>query len=202
MTEDELARLIDRNSQVETVTPETGIDAGLQLAKVANNAGIRWAFAGGIAMHIYGYVRATTDVDMIAAALLELESKKKLSFGGESYLVEVDRSMITVGWIVRNDEHAEFYTTALAEALEIKDGLRIISPEWLVIIKHLAGRPKDRLDLIWLLQANQLVDRKKVVVNIKKVLGKYASYLINDLQSDFDYADLLVMRGERSKYES
>lgn len=201
MTQDDLARLIERNSQVETVTTETGVEAGLKLAGIANRAEIRWAFAGGIAMHIYGYVRATSDVDMIGSELLGLESKKKLSFGGESYLVEVGERVITVDWIVRNDEHAEFYMTALAEALEIKSGLRIIAPEWLVIIKHLAGRPKDQLDLIWLLQADELVNRQKVVANIKKVLGKYASYLIQDLQSEFDYADLLRMRGERSKYE-
>ena len=201
MTQDDLDRLIERNSRVETVTTETGIEAGLRLAEIANKAGIEWAFAGGIAMHIYGYVRATSDVDMIAGKLLDLESDKKLSFGGESYPVQIGEREVTVDWIVRDDEHTEFYMTALAEALEIKNGLKIISPEWLVIIKHLAGRPKDQLDLIWLLHADQLVNREKVVANVNKVLGKYAIYLIQDLQSEFDYADVLRMRGERSKYE-
>jgi len=89
----------------------------------------------------------------------------------------------------------------LADALEIKNGIRVISPEWMVILKHLAGRPKDQLDLIWLLQASDLVDREQVNINIEKVLGEYASYLIKDLQSEFDYADVLRMRGERNKYE-
>lgn len=201
MTQKDLEGLIERNSSVETVSTETGINAGLKLAELADKANIQWAFAGGIAMHIYGYVRATTDVDIIAGDLLNFESEKKLSFGGESYQVEVGENLITVDWIVRNDENAKFYVAALAEALEIRNGIRIISPEWLVILKHLAGRPKDQLDLIWLLQENSLVNRKLVVSNIEKVLGEYAIYLINALQSDFDYADVLRMRGERNKYE-
>lgn len=201
MTQKDLASLIERNRLVESVPTETGIAAGLKLAEIAEVDDIQWAFIGGMAMHIYGYVRATTDVDMIADRLLSLDSKKKLSFGGESYLVEVGDKVITVDWIVRNDDAAKFYQAALAEALKIPNGIRIIPPEWMVIIKHLAGRPKDQLDLIWLLQESDLVSREKVISNIEKVLGEYAIYLIKDLQSEFDYVDLLRMRGERNKYE-
>lgn len=200
MTQQDLEQLIDRNSAVETVTTETGINAGLKLAELADASNIPWAFAGGIAMHIYGYVRATTDVDVIAGELLNLESQKRLSFGGESYQVEVEQKFITVYWIVRNDEQVKFYLQALAEAIETKNRVKVITPEWMVILKHLAGRPKDQLDLIWLLQESDLVDRGRVIKNIEKVLGEYAVYLINDLQSDFDSADVLRMRGERSKY--
>ena len=201
MTQENLKRIIERNSRVETVSTEVGIEAGLTLAEIAAKDNIKWAFAGGIAMHIYGYVRATTDVDVIANDLLDLESDKNLSFGGESYRVKVGSRLITVVWIVRNDENTKFYVPALAEAVEVKNGIRIISPEWLVILKHLSGRPKDQLDLIWLLQESELVDRAVVEENIKRVLGEYATYLIKDLQSEFDYADLLKMRGERNKYE-
>lgn len=55
---------------------------------------------------------------------------------------------------------------ALADALEIENGIRIVSPEWLVILKHLSGRPKDQLDLIWLLQESDLVNREQVKENI------------------------------------
>lgn len=201
MTQEDLEQRIERNSTVETVSTETGISAGLKLAELAQKAKIPWAFAGGIAMHIYGYVRATTDVDVIAGEVLAIESTKILSFGGESYQVEVGDTLITVDWIVRNDGEAKFYFPALAEAIEVKTGIRVVSPEWMVILKHLAGRPKDQLDLIWLLQESNLVNREQVKKNIEKVLGEYAVYLINDLQSDFDYADVLRMRGERKKYE-
>jgi len=75
-------------------------------------------------MHIYGYVRATTDVDVIADESLGIESKKKLSFGGESYLIEVGDDIISVDWIVRDDESAKFYSAALTEAVEVKNGIR------------------------------------------------------------------------------
>ena len=201
MTQEDLKRIIERNSAIETVSTEMGIEAGLILAKVAANAGIAWAFAGGIAMHIYGYVRATTDVDVIAAELLDHNSDRNLSFGGESYRVAVGERLITVDWIVRTDENKKFYEMALADALEIENGIRIVSPEWLVILKHLSGRPKDQLDLIWLLQESDLVNREQVRENIQRVLGEYATYLIRDLQSEFDYADVLKLRGARNKYD-
>ena len=201
MTREYLEKLITRNSAVETISTEIGIEAGLTLAEIAEKENIAWAFAGGIAMHIYGYVRATTDVDVIADDLLNLESIKDLSFGGESYQVEIGKKLVTVDWIVRNDDDTKFYVAALVEALEVQNGIKIISPEWLVILKHLSGRPKDQLDLTWLLQESDLVNRQKVEENIKKVLGEYASYLIRDLQSEFDYADVIKMRGERNKYK-
>ena len=201
MTPEDLKRIIKHNSAIETVSTETGIKAGLILAEVAAQEGIAWAFAGGIAMHIYGYVRATTDVDVIAAKLLDHQSDRNLSFGGESYRVAVGERLITVDWIVRTDENKKFYEMALADALEIENGIRIVSPEWLVILKHLSGRPKDQLDLIWLLQESDLVNRAQVKENIQRVLGEYAIYLIRDLQSEFDYADVLKMRGARNKYE-
>ena len=201
MTADDLEKIIKSNSAKETVSTDVGIKAGLTLAELAEKAAIDWAFAGGIAMHIYGFDRATSDVDIISNDVLNLESTKNLSFGGESYQVEIGEKLITVDWIVRNDEFAKFYFPALAEAVKIAGSIRIIAPDWLVILKHLAGRPKDQIDLIWLLQENGLVNREKVVENIKSVLGEFAIYLINDLQSEFDYADVLKMRGERSKYK-
>ncbi|CAN5557069.1 MAG: hypothetical protein ACR2M8_11255 [Pyrinomonadaceae bacterium] len=53
MTQKDLEQLIERNSAVETITTEMGIHAGLQLAELAEKANIQWAFARGIAMHIY-----------------------------------------------------------------------------------------------------------------------------------------------------
>ncbi len=199
MTDSDINNLIRQNIARETVTTDEGIKAGSQLAN--NASGVAWAFAGGIAMHIYGYVRATTDVDVIADNDLELESVKQLSFGGSSYKVDLQGKSITVDWIVRNDENAKFYSEALKDVIVTEEGIRVVSPEWLVVLKHLAGRAKDKLDQTWLLQEAGLVDRDIVKSNIRRVLGEYASILINDIQSDFDYADVLTMRGERNKYD-
>lgn len=201
MTASDLEKIIKSNSSKETIPTDIGIKAGLLLAEIAEKEAIDWAFAGGIAMHIYGFDRATTDVDIVSNQALNIDSTETLSFGGESYRVEVGEKSVTVDWIVRNDEFSKFYFPALEKAVKIESGIRIIAPDWLVILKHLAGRPKDQLDLIWLLQQDALVDREKVIENIKSVLGEFAIYLLNDIQSEFDYADVVKMRGERSKYK-
>lgn len=178
-------------------------DVGVKAAEIASDLaeanGIVCALAGGIAMHIYGFTRATTDVDLIASEKLPLTSKKKLTFGGESYRIKVGKREVQVDAIVRNDELTAIYQAALADALETDANVKIISPEWMAILKHLAGRAKDKLDLIWLLQQDGLVDRKKVQKNLVKAIGKQSAFFVyEEMKSEFDYADFLKMR-ERSK---
>ena len=117
-------------------------------------------------------------------------------------MTEADDRSVTVDWIVRDDEQREFYEQALADAIPTDDGLWIVSPEWLVIIKYLASRVKDKLDLIWLLQADNLVNRELLITHLRKVLGEKASlFVIPEFQSEFNYADLLKMRETTSKYD-
>ena len=190
---------INSSSVKASIPTEVGIEAAEVTAKVAGENGIACALAGGIAMHIYGFTRATTDVDMLAQATLPMESHSELNFGGESYRVKVGRRIVSVDVIVRNDELKKIYETALAGALETDSDLKIISAEWLVVMKHYAGRAKDKLDLIWLLQQDGLVDRKQIEKNLVKAVGKKSAFFIfNELQSDFDYGDFLKLR-EKSK---
>lgn len=167
---------------------------------VANENNITIALAGGIAMHIYGFTRATTDVDMLAQAVLPLESQSKLSFGGENYQVNVSERTVSVDVIVRNDELAKIYETTLSQANETNIGINIISPEWLVVMKYFSALAKDKIDLIWLLQEDGLVDRKLIESNLTDAVGAQSAYFIySDLSSEFDYADFLKHR-EKSKY--
>lgn len=190
---------INTSSVKDSIPTEIGIEAAEVAAKVAGENGIACALAGGIAMHIYGFTRATTDVDMLAQTVLPLESHGELNFGGESYRVKVGKRTVSVDVIVRNDELQKIYETALAGALETDSDLKIISAEWLVVLKHYAGRAKDKLDLIWLLQQDGLVNRKLVERNLIKAVGKKSAFFIfKELQSDFDYADFLQLR-EKSK---
>jgi hypothetical protein len=154
------------------LTTEEGLKAAALIARQAGEEGVSCALAGGIAMHIYGYLRATQDVDMLASRRLNLPSEKVLSFGGESYTVQVVGRKITVDVIVRNDFFRDFYEAALSDAQPLPDGQRIITPEWMVILKYLAGRGKDVLDLLWLLKEPGLVDRAKVAQSIERVMGK------------------------------
>ncbi len=186
---------ISSSSVQASIPTEVGIEAAEVTAKVAGENGIACALAGGIAMHIYGFTRATTDVDILAKSTLPLESHGELNFGGESYRVKVGKRTVTVDVIVRNDELKKLYETALAGALETDSSLKIISAEWLVVMKHFAARAKDKLDVIWLLQQDGLVDRKLIEKNLVKALGKKSAFFVfKELKSDFDYADFLKLR--------
>jgi hypothetical protein len=148
-------------------------------------------------MHLYGFTRATTDVDVVADRELGLEAQRELSFGGKSYQVKLDHQTVTVDWIVRDDENAEWYEGALNATLDSGVGHPIIAPEWLVILKFFAGRGKDHLDLLWLLRQDELVDRSEVRRIITEVMGKkYAAIPLRDLDALFLEADVMRQRDE------
>lgn len=190
---------INSSTVKRSIPTEVGLEAAEIAADLAAQNNVACALAGGIAMHIYGFTRATSDVDIVATATLPLKRRKKLNIGGESYLIKVGRRVVQVDFIVRVDELAEIYKTALSEALETDASVKIISPEWMTILKHFAGRAKDRLDLIWLLQQDGLVDRKRIEKNLVKAIGKKAAFFVfKGMQSEFDYADFLKSR-EREK---
>ena len=191
---------VNSSSVKKSIPTEIGIEAAELVTKVAKEQNIAIALAGGIAMHIYGFTRATTDVDMLAQAVLPLPSVGELNFGGENYQVTVSERVVSVDVIVRNDELAKIYQTALNQAKETDIGIKIISPEWLVVLKYFSARAKDKIDVIWLLQEDGLVDRQLIESNLVDAVGKESAYFIfNDLKSEFDYADFIKHR-EKSKH--
>ncbi len=181
----------------QSISTETALKAANKIVKVAEKAKINWALAGGLAMHFYGFTRATKDVDLVASGLLNLPSVMSLSFGGETYEVKVGRKTIKVDWIVRADFFREFYENALRDCLEDEKGLRYLTPEWMVILKYIAGRGKDQIDLMWLLQQTDLVDRQLVCKLMIEVLGdKGAALPVRELERLFAQADLNKLRDE------
>lgn len=193
-----LQAIIRRNlSDKPALRTEDGLSALTQLAALAQQQQIRFALAGGLAMHLYGFNRATTNVDVLASGLLDLASERKLSFGGASYVVQLGELQVVVDWIVREDFFRNFYERALAEAVDSGIGHPILTPEWLVILKYLAGRSKDQLDLLWLLRAPGLVDRQRVQQLMIAVMGEFAAHLpLRELERLFLEADQLRMRDE------
>ena len=185
MPTDTRSLLANRKASIDTET-------ALLAAKIATRQakGIATAICGGLAMHLYGFVRATQDVDLVASALLDVTPDKEFSFGGVSFSVEAAGRRVTIDWIVRDDFFREFYETALAEAQDLGEGLHIITPEWLVTLKYIAGRGKDRIDLLWLLQQPQLVDRAQVLAHFDRVMGPLgASFPQRELERLFAQAD-------------
>lgn len=201
MTDEQKGRLqayIRRNLEEKpAISTEDGLRALEEVAKLARAAGIRYALAGGLAMHLYGFTRATTDVDVVAERLLDLAAQRELSFGGASYTVNVEHQLIPVDWIVRDDHDAEWYVGALDAAVDSGAGHPIITPDWLVVLKFFAGRGKDHLDLLWLLRQKDLVDRAEVRRIVSSVMGaKYAAIPLRDLDAIFLEADVMRQRDE------
>jgi hypothetical protein len=162
MSEEEYKELIERvlqNVANPTISTDVGVEAVKEVGQLAKQEDIRWAVAGGLAMHFYGSPRLTKDVDIIASQHLSLTPQHQLTFGGSSYTLQIGKYTVQVDWIVRNDGYEKYYKAALKEALELPNGLRVITPEWLVILKLNAGRQKDFDDIVFLLKQQKVVDR-------------------------------------------
>ena len=199
MSKEEIQALLRRNltPDKQSISTEEGLEVAKAAVKAAHEQGIVCALAGGLAMHLYGFTRATTDVDMVASAPLDWQAKDKLSFGGETYPASTGKREIDLDWIVRDDFFREFYEAALRDAIETDTGLHIISPAWMVILKYIAGRGKDQIDLQWLLQQPGLVDRDEVRTRMIEVMGEKAAALpLRELERLFQQADISNVRTE------
>ena len=202
MSEEELQAFVERNLTAKTVSTATGLKVAEEIKRIADRENVEFAIAGGLAMHLYGFERATKDVDFLANKRLPVTVVRYLSFGGERFEIEIGGEKIDVDWIMRRDDYKELYRQALADATDIKQW-RILTPEWLVILKYIAGRSKDRLDILWLLQQKSLVKRRKVKENIEKVIGKLGAVgFLLGLQREYDLADVMGLRAAGDENES
>jgi hypothetical protein len=174
MSDDELIERVQKNVENPTVSTDVGLEAARKIGETASRENVEWALVGGIAMYLYGSSRLTKDVDIIASNNLSLPENAPLNIGGSSYTVEIGKYKVAVDWIVRNDGYSKYYRAALTEAVALPNGFRLISPEWLVILKMFAGRQKDYDDQIFLLGQKDLVDRSKVRENIARIAGEDA----------------------------
>jgi len=205
MTENEIDKFIERNLKSkpnQMIDTETGLAALSQIAETAKKQSVEWALVGGVAMHLYGSSRLTKDVDVIASAILDLDSEKNLGFGGKRYQIAVKEKEVPVDWIVRNDTARKFYEKALKQAHKLSNGLPIITPEWMVILKYIAGRFKDQQDAVFLLKQKNLVNRKTVKKYIIEVAGgEFWALIASNLQRWYDLADGKITT-EKEDYET
>ena len=76
---------------------------------------------------------------------------------------------------MRTDDFSAVFDEALIHGRRIEDvPVPVASPEYLVAMKMIAGRDKDNLDLITLLQSGE-VDLPRARCMIKRLLGAYAA---------------------------
>ena len=191
------------NSPFGNHGPIINTDDGIRAAKIAiclaGEKGLKCAICGGLSMHLYGFTRATKDIDVMSDGELDINPNKPLSFGGKSYKIKIsENDEIEVDWIVRNDELSEIYQAALRDRIFNSFGLPVISPEWLTVVKHLAGRGKDHMDCVWLLRQDGLVDRDLMIDKVKIIMGKHSYWAIKDMESLMLEADLMRARDEKN----
>ncbi len=184
------------------IATDAGVRAVKKYAALAKKHKIDFALVGGIAMHFYDGPRLTKDVDVIASATLPIQAERKLGFGGDRYSVSVGRLKVPLDWIVRNDEASAFYKKALEEAYQLPNGLSIVTAEWMVILKYIAGRFKDQQDAVFLLKKKGLVDRKLIRKKISEILGRGGwATMAAGLKRWYDLADGKITT-EKEDYEA
>jgi hypothetical protein len=175
MSESDYQRIVERVRQSVAspmISTDAGVEAAQKMGELAAQEEIEWALAGGLAMYLYGSQRLTKDVDIIASQNLSLTPKYRLSFGGSNYTLQVGKYAIPIDWIVRNDGYEMFYRSALKEAVKLPNGLRLVTPEWLVMLKFNAGRQKDLDDIVFLLRQEKLVDRPTIKRKVVETAGE------------------------------
>lgn len=158
---------------IDLLDTESAKEAIVAVSEIAAANGVDWALVGGIAVALYGGDRNTKDIDVIANKLLPLDSEGKLRQGGERYSIKAAKRDVYVDWILRNDAFKKLFEIALSEAVKI-NGVPVLTPEWLVILKFIAGRFKDQEDAVFLLSQKGLVDRKSIKEKIIKHVGREA----------------------------
>lgn len=172
---EEAKKIIEKtlqNKENLMIDTKTGLEATLKIGEIAKNEQVSWALVGGLAMHLYGSDRLTKDVDIIADNLLQITKiLGHLKQGGVRYEIETSNHKVSVDWIIRRDEAKKYYDQALKDAVPL-EGIPIISPEWLVILKYIAGRFKDQEDAVFLLSRKNFVNRNKIRDLIIQISGR------------------------------
>jgi len=178
-----------RKLSLDLLDEDSALQAIETVGNLADENQIAWALAGGLAVILYGSDRLTKVVDIIAAKPLPLEKEGVLVQGGERYNIETSKKTVAVDWISRSDEAKRFYQEALKDAVMIQD-VPILTPEWLVILKYIAGRFKDHEDCVFLLSRKGLVNRHKIKRMVIKIGSNetWAAFK-SGLQRWYDLAD-------------
>ena len=193
MSDTEVRQYIEgvlKDTSSHMISTESAVAAAQQMAEIAEKEDIEWAIAGGVAMHFYGSPRLTKDLDIIASKSTSLTPQHGLSFGGSNYQLHVDNTLINVDWIVRNDNYQKYYRAALRDAIELTNGLRVITPVWLVILKYIAGRGKDLDDIVFLLKRPKRIDRSAIKQKIVDTAGEDTWFgMLPNWRRLFDLAD-------------
>jgi len=140
--------------------PQTHIDG----AKVASNAfreaGVRHVLVGGLAVGVRGYPRNTKDIDFMVG---------DEAFNFHGLIVEpraglpVRYSGVTVDWVSLEPEDRAVFEDFLVDAEP--DDVPVMDVEPLIAMKLIAGRHKDKTDIVELIKAGADIEPIIAFVN-------------------------------------
>lgn len=141
-------------------------------------------------MQAYGSTRLTADLDVLADRVPDdVEPTTTRTFGGVRAPAP---NGVPIDWIVRTDRWSRLYERALAAAIPTTAGYSLVSPEWMIVLKMVARRGKDELDVASLILAGQLdIDDARELV--RRELGEYA---VDDFNAYVLEAEMMKQRGE------
>jgi hypothetical protein len=142
------------------------------------------AAAGGYAMQVYGSDRLTSDLDVVARRFPEgLRRGTALTFGGFATKAP-DGTPVDV--IVRADGHRALYASAVRAAVRLPGvPIAVVDRAHLAVIKMVAKRGKDLLDLQYLLGTLTPAEQAKGRALVEKYVGAYAT---DDWDAEVDEA--------------
>lgn len=164
------------------------LDAAKRVGSRAETPTDSPAIVGGLAMQIWGSPRLTADIDVIADDDLGYEGEP-LTFGG----VRTREGGVKLDVIVRSDEWEDLYAGALKEAVEVEGvPMPVVTPEFLVAMKMVAGRPKDEIDVRYLVLLKDF-DTARAERIARDYLGPYG---VKELRAITAEAEWRRSRGE------
>lgn len=170
---------------------EQGID---EVARLAREQEIRVVLIGGATLQLFGSDRLTKDVDFAADDMVEgIEVLGPLDFGGVSGKTP---SGVPVDLVVRDDKYEQLYEAAMDHAVHVEGvPIPVVTPEFMIALKMVAGRPKDDIDLDFLV-LDSGADLAKARAIVEKFLGLYAA---DDLDRIVDEAEWRRERERRKR---
>lgn len=183
------------HSGEDDIPTRVGLDIAQNAVESAKRKRTTCVIAGGLAMHLYGFVRSTTDVDVVTGAEIPLAGKiKKLSFGGFCYeMPHPTWGYVKLDVITRDDPLEKLYAMAAKHPRLIRTKLGMMpvaAPEYLAVMKYLAARGKDNNDFVYLATTRGLLNRVKVFDIVRRSFTKEFAWDLNQRINK----DILVAR--------
>lgn len=149
------------------------VERGLEeIAQLAREQDVHVVLIGGAALQLLGSDRLTKDVDFAAERpLAGVTEYGMLDFGG---IKAATASGVPVDLVIRDDKYRGLYEAVIEHATRVEGvPVPVARPEYLIAMKMVAGRPKDDVDLEFLL-ADAGVDLERARAVVAEHLGPYA----------------------------